>query len=207
MLHERGFNPRHKGRDGFRGVMGGPIFSAVHLELHSSRRRITLTLGQDLLDGVVVLLTIVVVKVGLMGDLVQGHMFPTDITLTGTEFTFMSFPELSGARLDAVGVLTNPTDHLTRSEPGFGAVSAHRPGSQYLDRVTQPELMRCRLSGQSWVSRRAPSRAAGKSPAPWSLAARRTAWHPLPCLHLTRGVPNPGGPCRTESGKATANPV
>ena len=36
-LHERGVNPRHKGGDGFPGVMGGPIASLAHLELDISR--------------------------------------------------------------------------------------------------------------------------------------------------------------------------
>ena len=93
--------------------MGGPIASPAHLELHSSRGRGTRTLSQDLLKGVVVLLSIVLVRVGLMGGIVQGHMFPTNIRLTGTELTLMWFPELSGAHLDAVGVLTNPADHLS----------------------------------------------------------------------------------------------
>ena len=112
ILHEGGVDPRHKGRDGFPGVMGRPIASPAHLDLHSSRRRGTGTLGHDLQDGVVVLLSIVIVLVGLMGGVVLGHMFTTDIRLTGTELTFMSRPHLSGANLDAVGVLTNPADHL-----------------------------------------------------------------------------------------------
>ena len=74
-------------------------------------------------------------------------MFPTNIRLTGTKLTFMSLPELSRAHLDAVGVLTDPADHLSGCGPDFGAVSAHRPGSQYPHRVPHPELMRCRLWG------------------------------------------------------------
>ena len=82
-----------------------------------------------------------------MGGIVQGHMFPTNIRLTGTELTFMSLPELSGAHLDAIGVLTNPTDHLSGCEPGFSTMSAHRLGSQYSNRVTHPELISCRFRG------------------------------------------------------------
>ena len=51
-------------------------------------------------------------------------MLPTDIRLTGTELTFISVREMSGAHLDAVGVLINPADHLSGCEPGFGVVSS-----------------------------------------------------------------------------------
>ena len=74
-------------------------------------------------------------------------MFPTEVRLTGTELTFMSLLQLSGADLDALGVLTNPADVLSGFEPRLGAVSAHRPGSQYPHRVTHPELMRCGPQG------------------------------------------------------------
>ena len=74
-------------------------------------------------------------------------MFPMDIRLTGTDLTFMSFPELSGAHIDAVGVLTNPADHVSACEQGLGAVSAQRPRSQYSHLVTHPELVQCRLRG------------------------------------------------------------
>ena len=59
------------------------------------------------------LLSIVAIQVGLMGGVVQGHMFLAGSRLTGTELTFMSLPELFGAHLDPVGVLTNPADHLS----------------------------------------------------------------------------------------------
>ena len=48
--------------------------SPAHLEFHSSRRRGNRTLGQDLFDGVIVLLSIVVVRVGLMASLPHGLM-------------------------------------------------------------------------------------------------------------------------------------
>ena len=82
---------------------------------------------------------------GLMASVVQGHMFPLQVTFRGTEMTVISLPELSGAHPDAVGVLTNPADHLSGCGPGLGAMSAHRPGSQNPHRVTHPELMRCGL--------------------------------------------------------------
>ena len=56
----------------------------------------------------------------------------------------MTLPELSVTHLDAVGVLTNPADHLSGCEPGFGAVGAHRAGSDQLNRVSHPEILRCR---------------------------------------------------------------
>ena len=82
-----------------------------------------------------------------MGCIVQGHMFRTDVRLTGTELTFMSLPELSGAHLNALGVFINHADHVSRWKPGCDAVSAHGPGPQYPHRVTHRELMRCRLQG------------------------------------------------------------
>ena len=95
ILSKGGVDPQHKGRDGFTGVVGRPIASQVHLELHSSRRRGTRTLGQELLNGVVVLLSMVVVRGSFVGGVVQGHMFPTDVRITGTEVIFMSLTELS----------------------------------------------------------------------------------------------------------------
>ena len=100
----------------------------MHFQLHCSRRRGAWTLGQDLLDGVVVPLSIVVVQVGLLGSVVQGDMLPQDVRFTGTELTFMLLTELAEAHLDAVGALTNLADHLSGCEPGVGAVSAHWPG-------------------------------------------------------------------------------
>ena len=59
----------------------------------------------------------------------------------------MALPELSVTHLDAVGVLTNPADHLAGCEPGLGAVGAHRAGSDHPHRVSHPELLRCRARG------------------------------------------------------------
>ena len=118
-----------------------------HVELHCTGRRGTRTLGQDLLYGVVVLLSVVILRMGLMGCVVQRLMLITDVRPPGTELTLMPLPELSGSHSDAVGVLTNPAHHLSGCEPGLGAVSAHRSGSQYPQRVTHPELPSCGLQG------------------------------------------------------------
>ena len=59
----------------------------------------------------------------------------------------MALPKLSLTHLDAVGVLTNPADHLSGCELGFGAVGAHRAGSDHPHRVSHPELLRCRARG------------------------------------------------------------
>ena len=74
-------------------------------------------------------------------------MFPTDIRLRGTELTFMSFLEQSGAHLDAVGVHTRSADQVSGCDQDFAAVSALGPGSQYPHRVTHPDIMCCRLRG------------------------------------------------------------
>ena len=120
-----------------------------HGTAHSLARARTplfqVTLGQDLLNGTVVLLSIVVVRVSFMGSVVRGNMFPTDVRRTRTELTFMLLPELSRAHLDVVGVLTNPADQLSGCELGLGAQSAHRLGPQYPHWL--PEPMRCGLGG------------------------------------------------------------
>ena len=61
VLHEWGVDPRHEGRDGLPGVVARPIALPAHLELHASKGRGFRTLGHDLLDGVVVVLSVVVV--------------------------------------------------------------------------------------------------------------------------------------------------
>ena len=71
-----------------------------------------------------------------MGVVVQRHMFATDVRFLGRELTLLWLPELSGANLDAVDVLSNSADHVSACEQGLGAMSAHRPGSQYPHRVT-----------------------------------------------------------------------
>ena len=96
-----------------------------------------------LLDGIVVLLSIVVVRISLMCGVVQGHILATEVGFPHTELTLVELPELSVTHLDALGVLTNPADHLSRCEPGFGAVGAHRAGSDQPHRVSHPELLRC----------------------------------------------------------------
>ena len=74
-------------------------------------------------------------------------MLATKIGFPHTELTLVALPELSVTHLDAVGVLTNPADHLSGCEPGFGAVGAHRAGSDHPYRVSHPELLRCRAQG------------------------------------------------------------
>ena len=98
------------------------------------------TLGQDFLDGIVVLLSRVIVRITFMCGIVQGHMLATEVGLPHTELTLMALPELSVTHLDAVGVLTNPADHLSGCEPGFGAVGAHRAGSDHPHRVSTLNL-------------------------------------------------------------------
>ena len=123
--------------------MGRPIASPTNLELQASGCRGVRTLSQDLLDCIVVLLSIVVVRISLMCGIVQGHMSATEVGFPQTELTLVALPELSVTHLDALGVLTNPADLLSGCEPGFGAVGAHRAGSDHPHRVSHPELLRC----------------------------------------------------------------
>ena len=74
VVHEGGVDPRHKRGDGFPGVVGRPIASPTNLELQASGCRGVRTLSQDLLDSGVVLLSIVVVRIGLMCGVAQGRM-------------------------------------------------------------------------------------------------------------------------------------
>ena len=126
-------------------VVGGHIASPSHWELRASSHRGVWTLGHDLLDSVVVLLSIVVVRVGLVGDVVLSHVFDPDVRLSGTEPTLVPFPELPGAYLDVVGVLTNPSQYLSGCEPGLGLVGAHRSGSQPPYWVTHLKLLHRQL--------------------------------------------------------------
>ena len=84
VLHKRGVDPRHKGGDGFPGIVGRPIASPTNLELNASGCRGPLTLGRDLLDRIVVSLSVFAVLIGLMGSVVQGHMVITDVGLSHT---------------------------------------------------------------------------------------------------------------------------
>ena len=113
VVHEGSVNPRHERGDKFPGVVGRPIASPTNLELQASGCRGVWTLGQDLLDGIVLLLSIVVVRISLMCGVVQEHMLATEVGFPHTELTLVALPELSVTHLDAVGVLTNP---------GFGSV-------------------------------------------------------------------------------------
>ena len=61
VIHKGGINQRHERGDGFPGVVGRPIPSPMNLELQASGCLGVRTLGQDLLDGIAVLLSIVVV--------------------------------------------------------------------------------------------------------------------------------------------------
>ena len=147
VVHEGGVNPRHKRGDGFPGVVGRPLASPTNLELQASGCRGARTLGQDLLDDIVVLLSVVVIRIGLICGVVQGHMLATEIGFPHTELTLVALPALSVTHLDAVGVLTNPADHLSECEPGFCAVGAHGAGSDHSHRVSHLELLRCRTRG------------------------------------------------------------
>ena len=118
VLHEGSIDPRHERGDEFPGVVGRPIASPTNLELQTSGCRGFRTLSQDLLDRIVVLLSIVVVRIGLMFGVVQGHMSATEVGFPHTELTLVAFPELSVTHLDAVGVLTNPAHHLAGCERG-----------------------------------------------------------------------------------------
>ena len=71
-------------------------------------------------------------------------MLATEVGFPHTELTLVVLPELSVTYLDAVGVLGNPANHLFRCEPGFGAVGAHRAGSDHPHWVCHPELLRYR---------------------------------------------------------------
>ena len=101
--------------------MGRPIASQSNLELQASGCRGVRTLGQDLLDGIVILLSIVVVRISLMCGVVKGYMLATEVAFPHTESTLVALPELFVTHLDAVAVLTNPADRLTGSEPGLGS--------------------------------------------------------------------------------------
>ena len=90
---------------------------------------------------------IVVVRISLMCGIVHGHMLATEVGFPQTELTLVALPELSVTNLDALGVLTNPADHLSGCEPGFGAVGAQGAGSDHPHRVSHPELLRCRARG------------------------------------------------------------
>ena len=140
-------NPRHERGNGFPGVVGRPIALPTNVELQASWCRGVRTLGEDLLDGMVVLLSVVVVPISLMCGVVQGHMLATEVGFPHTELTLVALAELSVTQLDAVGVLTNPADHLSRYEPGFGAVGAHGAGSDHPHRVSHPEPLRRRAQG------------------------------------------------------------
>ena len=74
-------------------------------------------------------------------------MLATKVRFPHTELTLAALPELCVTHLDAVGILTNAADHLSGLEPGFGAVGAHRAGSDHPHRVSHPERLRCRARG------------------------------------------------------------
>ena len=61
VIHGGGVNPRHERGDGFPGVVGRPIVSPTNLDLQTSGCRGVRTVGQDSLDGMVVLLSIVII--------------------------------------------------------------------------------------------------------------------------------------------------
>ena len=94
-------------------------------------------MGQDLLDSIVVLLSIVVVRISLMCGMVGGHMLATEVGFLHTELTLVALPELSVTHLDAIVVLLRTTTPglnqvLVRSVPmGRGLVT--RTGSPTLN--------------------------------------------------------------------------
>ena len=106
VLHEGSIDPPHELGDGFPGIVGRPIASPTNLELQTSRCRGFRTLSQDLLDCIVVLLSIIVVRISLMCGVAQGHMLATEVGFPHTELTLVALPELSVTYLDAVGVFT-----------------------------------------------------------------------------------------------------
>ena len=87
VVHEGGVNPRHERGDGFPGVVGRRVASPTNLELQASGCRGVRTLGQDLLGGIVVLLSVVVVRVGLMGCSPGTHLGHRDrVPAHGVDF-------------------------------------------------------------------------------------------------------------------------
>ena len=101
VVHEGGIDPRHERGDGFPGVAGRPIASPTNLELHASGCQGVRTLCQDLLNYIVVLLSIIVVRISLMCGVAQGHMLATEVGFLDTELTLVALPELSVTHLDA----------------------------------------------------------------------------------------------------------
>ena len=59
--------------------MRGAVAASSHPELHASSHFGFLTVAQDLLDGIVNLLGIVIVRISLMGCLVQSHMLAPQV--------------------------------------------------------------------------------------------------------------------------------
>ena len=98
--------------------MGRPIASPTNLELQASGCRGFRTLSQDLLDCIVVLLSIVVVRISLMCGIAQGHMLATEVGFPHTELTLVALPELSVTYLDAVGA----SPILRTTSPGVNQV-------------------------------------------------------------------------------------
>ena len=47
-------------------------------------------MSQDFLDGIVVLLSIIVVRIGLMCGIAQGHMLATEVGFLHTELTLVA---------------------------------------------------------------------------------------------------------------------
>ena len=94
VVQERGIDPRHERGDGFPGVVGRPIASPTNLELQASGCRGVRTLSQDLLDSIVVLLSIIVVRISLMCGVIQGHMSATEVGFPHTELTLVALPEV-----------------------------------------------------------------------------------------------------------------
>ena len=72
--------------------MGRPIASPTNLELQTSGCRGLRTLSQDLLDSIVVLLSIVIIRISLMCGIAQGHMLATEVGFPHTELTLVAHP-------------------------------------------------------------------------------------------------------------------
>ena len=118
----------------------------------------------------------------------------------------MALPESSVTHLDAVGVLTDPADHLSGCEPGFGAVGAHGAGSDHPHRVSHPELLRCRARGGLLTHGMLLLELLADVPRRCLLPRKEFL-----CVHShtftrEREVPDPGGPCGRKSGEGTIHP-
>ena len=133
-------------------------------------------------------------------------MLATEVGFPHTELTLVALSELSVTHLDAVGVLTNPADHLSGCEPGFAAMGAHGAGSDHPHRVSHPELLRCRAwGGLLTLSMLLLELLAGVTCRCFLPREEFLGIHGHAITGQGRS-PTQGGPCRTESGERTNHP-